>query len=659
MKLRASLLIVFLLAGAIWYAQARGGRPGVERVPASTERPSPAPGEELDLEPAPAPAPRAPIVAADASARSPLPVEPPRVQGAERGAPTSRGRLVDEATLEPIADALVVTRERNSRTDAQGWFDTGEALDELDEVDVLNVARSGSVHEVPRERWTKLADGWQVPLAIGPTYRLRLFGLSEPIRGPWEGRLMREPRDDMRWMPLEAGALPYLRYDAPVSEREDAGALWVEVRSLDGLHEGRGDARSLVGVQEVEIACRERAVVRGRVVDARGTPCSDVRVEATLLQTSATEWLQATTGRDGSYQLGASEPGTLDLVVLAPLETKLPRLRLELRRGLVQAPAVVLANAEPAGAIRGRVRCRSGDGPVDATVRLRALDGSRFTQETGVGLGFRTLAEQHDRTKNGEVKTTIEHGRIDAQEFVFENVPRGAFELSVVTKQGFACSPATIRVAAPAAGLVFDCDDRVPLRSYRLVAVDAESRQPLEPVAWLARVEAPGLIPMVRSMKGEATLELADGASFEWWALSPGHRLGHGTAGDFQSDGAVCTATCALQRGFGVRLVLHEWSGALALLPSTAWTDVAPRNAPRRTQASTRWDPCELAGAAILADGVAVATSDEHGIAELDLLAEPKRIDVRLAGWRVLDSPWFHEGRAEPYPEAEVWMVRE
>src|SRR5262245_40823139 len=92
--------------------------------------------------------------------RSSLPSSPPPVPSVARPAGFSRGRLVDERTLEPIPDALVATRRSSSRTNADGWFDTGEPLDDLADIDVLNVAHNGSVKEIPREHWTRSAEGW-------------------------------------------------------------------------------------------------------------------------------------------------------------------------------------------------------------------------------------------------------------------------------------------------------------------------------------------------------------------------------------------------------------------------------------------------------------------------------------------------------------------
>jgi len=119
------------------------------------------------------------------------------------------------------------------------------------------------------------------------------------------------------------------------------------------------------------------------------------------------------------------------------------------------------------------------------------------------------------------------------------------------------------------------------------------------------------------------------------------------TAKDFEADGDALVATCVLPRGFGVRLRLQEWSASLDL-PEMV-----------RPFTTTRWGPRELAGVEVLADGVLVATSDDLGIAELHLPAAPERIDLRLPGWRVVDSYWFARGKARSFPEARVTMARE
>ena len=510
----------------------------------------------------------------------------------------------------------------------------------------MNVARNGSVKEVPRERWTRSPDGWQVPLVIGPTFRLRFAGLEQKSAGPWLGRLVQGGDDGGVWMTLVDGPLPYLRYDAPMRERARDERLWVEVRSKDGLQEGRGEAYSLVGVQEVEVACRSRAVLRGRVVDEKGAAYAGVEVEAVLIAPGGTEHLAGLTGKDGSYQLGATEPGTMTLVALAPRSTRQPELRrLSVPRGVTQAPDLVLARIDAAGAIRGSVRCRSGAGWIDATMRLRALDGSGFALETVVGLGSESALRKKYTRQGIDLKNVAlvvpEHGTSGA--FVFEDVPPGRFELSISTLQGFPCSPAAIQVSAPSDGIVFTCDDEVRVRDYRLQAVDAESDARLGRFHWLARVDGVDVVP---SRPGDL-LELADGVRFEWWASAPGYRIAHGTERDFEPQGAEYRATCALQRGFGARLVLEDWTGAISRSPM------------RGERATTRWSPGLLSGVEVVADGVPVATSDDHGLAEIELPAAPTRIELRLAGWREVDSPRFRNGKVESFPETRCWMIRE
>src|SRR6185503_12121502 len=103
-----------------------------------------------------------------------------------------------------------------------------------------------------------------------------------------------------------------------------------------------------------------------------GAPCSAVQIEAVHLGPDGTERFGSMTAKDGSYQVSAAEPGTMVVVALATRSTQLRELRLPVPRGVTSAPDIVLAR--PAGAIRGSVRCRSGAGWIDVTVRLRALD---------------------------------------------------------------------------------------------------------------------------------------------------------------------------------------------------------------------------------------------------------------------------------------------
>jgi len=56
---------------------------------------------------------------------------------------------------------------------------------------------------------------------------------------------------------------------------------------------------------------------------------------------------------------------------------------------------------------------------------------------------------------------------------------------------------------------------------------------------------------------------------------------------------------------------------------------------------------------------VPVRFTDAAGLAEFDLAAEPERVELRLDGWRVLDSHDLRDGKLIDRDYPEIWMVRE
>jgi hypothetical protein len=119
-----------------------------------------------------------------------------------------------------------------------------------------------------------------------------------------------------------------------------------------------------------------------------------------------------------------------------------------------------------------------------------------------------------------------------------------------------------------------------------------------------------------------------------------------GSERDFLLQGDAMVARRALHRGFRLRLELKDLSEGAGL-----WRETGLRG--------VRWRRRGVAGAEILADGAPVATSDEQGIAQLELPAEPGRIEVRLPGWRVLESSCYRDGVVTCRATAVLPMVRE
>jgi len=630
MRLHLELLLVLVLAAALWFVlETLGARTGrgseSERIekgtqPALTAARDPQLLRSPSIPPSePAVEGRRPVHGAPALASEPL----------ER---TSRGRLVDEATLEPIAAALVVTNRRNDWTDADGWFDTGDELDGLEELLVLNVAHNTNTYEVPRERWTRLVDGWRVPLAIGPTFRLRFTGLDDPAAFSWEGRLRQERGGEDRWHPASEGPLPYLRYDQAILGLDPGAPMWLEVRSQDALFAGRGTVRSLRGIQGVHVECRARAVLCGRVVDERGLPRAGIQVDALHLPSAGVERMKTLTGQSGTYQLDADEPGRMQVVLSQPSSTSTHRMLFDVPRGLLRAADVVLAHAPEVGSIQGTIQSRSGL-RVEATARLRALDGSEYELECP--LGFRDARDGAQRRSS----------RFRPDEFLFEDAPAGRFELSIVSAKGFRPTPSSVEVETPASGIVFTIDDSVPLVRYFLDVHDEGTGAALEASFECFREDGQSL---GRSCPGKDTelMELAEGVAFDWCVTAPGHGRAVGTERDFRGGESKRSASVELHSGFGARLVfvdgsrsLHEFRYDLGL-------------ALRRRGAL-------VSGVEVRADGVLVGRSDERGIADLELPAKPRRIEFARAGYRALDSLGWSGGELRTSPEAQIWMVRE
>ncbi|NOT32093.1 MAG: carboxypeptidase regulatory-like domain-containing protein [Planctomycetes bacterium] len=617
MRLRPELLLVPVVAGAIWLVLEPRDARSSPAPELAHEQVAEAPDLGQSLLSASGPdgctagGTRAPLPAEELNGLTTLPL-----------AATSRGRLVDAATLEPIPEALVVAHRNHAWTDARGRFDAGEPLDGLEELLVLNVTRSTAKHSVPRERWKRAPDGWQVPLEIGPTFRLRFQGVEVADPTSWQGRLARPERDE-GWLGLRAGPPPYLRFEEPLpSSPSDAARL--EFQSVDELLEGVAEAPGRLGIHEVVVVCRARAALRGRVLDGLGRPRDGIQVSDVQLGETSTETLSAFTGADGGYQLGASQPGRMRLLFSVVGETRRRELELEVPRGLTHAEDLVWDPLLPAGSIRGRLECRSGRGPIEGSLWLRALDGTGY--------------EQSGRFKSPDPTC----------EFEFKRIPPGRFELSLERSRGFRWSPATLELQAPAQELVFFREDEVGSSAYTLELVDADSGALLPRGLVRSRMASS---PVEDQLTGP-TFELPRGVAFEWHATAAGHRLASGTERDFVERDGRFVARAVLSPGFVVWLQLSDWSRR-----EFSWG----RSHSSRGQSgggSAYASPARLDGAEILADGVRVAVTDELGHAVLDLGAEPERIEVRLSGWRAL-PPFFRPREQAARSSITFLMVRE
>ncbi len=626
-----------------------------------TERGAPGPSPSLERAGSPAPEPVTPAAPAavetDAGARSSDAARAERAPLAPAPSaevPLFHGEIVDAATGEPVPDVLVVAGSIDgfsdlgellqAPTDRAGRFAADRPLDAgVEHVSVLNPVHRTHIRTVPRESWIALEEpgGWRVPIAIAPTYRLRIHGADEVPLEAWTARLVAtvgpQDEDGSAWVRLNPGDPPYLRYDNPVTEHDEAGRTFVEVQDLRGRFGGSVEVDSVVGVYPVvlEIRVAGRAQVEGRTVDAAGEGVEGTRIFVIPVERSPRgllEKCQATSDADGRYRLAGLVPGRYWFSAYPELGDALT-LVLNVPPGESRAPDLVLPDVAIAGAIVGRVENRSG-GPVGGTTAvLRSPDGALRVDHVS---SFRF-------PMGGPAREPT---------FYFDDLPPGEYELSVITDKGFEVAPGRLRVSPPTDGLVFTVEDEAALDELAFRFVDAATGAELADLAVFVFIDTEADLGRDWETVSGEPFEMVAGARFRWSASARGFRPVRGDERAFapSAAGGPAVATVELEPGFHARLVLRDCEGRLGpLFDSDAEASEAERRPP-------------VAGAEVFADGKLAGTSGPDGVVDLVLAREPERIEIRLDGWSTLGSLQLRDGRIGRLgsrPEVLVWMIGE
>jgi len=273
-------------------------------------------------------------------------------------------------------------------------------------------------------------------------------------------------------------------------------------------------------------------------------------------------------------------------------------------------------------------------------VRLRALDGpgpELLDVTSPGGQVFSFSARQW-------IRADEEDGQLV---FEFNEVPAGRFELSVVSGGLFLWDPPALVVEAPTEDAVFTRRDDLAQLGLLLRAVDAQSGDALGRFRVQLQTGSawnPGTLEV--SDPAQPLAVLTAGLSFRWSVYADGYRPMHGDERDLERSERGLEATIPLTRGFGARFVLRDLD-----------TGFLHDDEPGLVSALLR---PPVAGATILADGDAAATSDSLGLADVQLDKEPARIEIRAPGWRVLGSSQFQDGRILGQArDVLVWMIAE
>jgi hypothetical protein len=600
-----------LAALGAWMIFLRAGAPGAPRLGApqesageQTARPNAVPG------PAPAEAP------ATTSQAPALPL---------------RGRVVDATTGEPVAALRVVAGAFTAFTAADGRFDAGAPLSaETTRIEVLDDVLGAHLATLDLAALALTPEGLLLPVEIGPTYRLNPIGISADELAGWRGRLVElgASGDEILGTLVtlhapDAGAPPFLRLERPWRPNDLGSTFRVELVDALGTRAGASErlnaARGIYpGLVRVRLD-RVLSCVAGRVIDPVGTPEVGASVTALSTHTQRADgaWPACMTDAQGRFTLGELPPDRIDLLVRSRLGERWARRSLILPEGSVPLDDIVLEAASETVELHGRLEGRSAEPRGEFLLRLRPQDGSPSI-----------LA------------------RCSAPTFRLEHLPARDWILSVIDPEGTPWTPAVLLADPPWEELVFVREDETPREQLVFDARDAASGEPLEELQVLLQVGPRWNSDPVLVRRGEPCASVPRGAAFRFSAWADGYRSVYGGQEDFEASGGPRRARLALARGFGARLQFRD------LGPGFEREDPFGRLATLERPG--------VAGVEVWIDGSPTATSDELGVALLELEREPESLSAVAPGWRVVGSDRLRAGRLDAGArDVVVWLVRQ
>ena len=608
----------------------------------------------------------APVAPSDAPERGAPDVDPipsrvaatPDIENAstDTGDAPRRGVVVDIATGEPIPYCHVVAGEQSADVDHDGRFTFPAPLSSgVGNLSFHDRFQGTHIRDVGVDRLEPDGDRWIARIAIGPTFRVRILGADGEDPSKWRARLVELLAEGGEsagsWIRVRDVDPPFLRYDNPWEPNTDGSRFRVDVMHAEGTRRGRSATlRSAIGVYpEIVDVVADQVLcsITGRVIDTDGNPRDHADVTAVPLLGAGDArgagdeaWRHARSGDDGRFTIGGIVPGVYRVTV-RPRRGETPVTRnVSVTGGRQDIGDFRVPSQVGAGMIEGRLVSRRGerfDGQL--IVRLRAVDGRPFelldvTSPPRILFGSFEF-QPSDRDANA--------GHV----FEFNEVPRGDYKLSVISRDGYRWTPATARVRPPDDKVVFTREDEIPHRDVVLRAMDPDGK----PIAsfrvqlqrgevWHPQTFLPG--------GGGVNFSLPRDLPFSWTITSDGRRpvRGDETDGAVDDDTGALVITATLRPGFGARIVCRDLGDGFLLDDKGGWMAAASRPA--------------VAGVRIFADGRHVGTSDAHGVVDVQLDREPERIELVKSGWRLAPSQGFSSGRLTGgAADVVLWMARE
>lgn len=560
-----------------------------------------------------------------------------------------RGRVVDVATRTAVFGASVLAGDTRALTDLEGRFDLGIPLGpEVELVRVMNPCQGTHIRDARRETWETQVDGsWVLPIAIGPTFRLRLEAGDLEESELWRARVVEVSRAGVEhawnWTNLCGEDPLWFRYDNPQEPTYPGPGLRLEVLTESGIFRGSTElAYCITGLHPhipTVYASEQLALLIGVVIDEEGEPLKEievlaVRVDEPTLAADSTGRVRVKTTRYGGFELPGLTPGEYDLRFRGARGAEVRLEGVSVPTGETTLADVVMQRTTFVGSIRGRL---VGQGKIRAQLHLRSIDGRPFAafdsvgpSLSGIGYGFFYLPE--------EMK---EH----SFPFQFNDLPAGEYELEVLPLDGRPWSPRTMLLSPPAEGLVFTREEDT--REAFFHVVDATSGREFE--EFMLQLHPAHLFtPRAHPQRCDEPYPLAVGQPQRWVVSAPGYVPARGDEGDFHDLRGRLVATVRLTPGWGATLVLRDHGKLLDGGGTEPWASyLRPGETP------------PVPGVVVFVDGAQAGTSDARGVVHLRRDREPERIVLVGPGWTVLESDQFRGGRLMgDAREVVVWLTR-
>ncbi|MBI5361702.1 MAG: carboxypeptidase regulatory-like domain-containing protein [Planctomycetes bacterium] len=310
-------------------------------------------------------------------------------------------------------------------------------------------------------------------------------------------------------------------------------------------------------------------------------------------------------GRDGRFEARFETAGTCALQVAAPAGWRPANVPSTLSRAVLEGGrplelAFLTAETEIAGEIRGVLHTESG-----------AWCAETLPKRGAVLLDLVSVSDPFFSMR-AEVENGVDARGAPTVEFVFREVPRGEYELTLSALDGFRWHPKSQRATPPAAGLSFlryDKEQSLPLVFH---VFDARTHEPITDFEARRLALTPSHDNGVFLHTGPIELGTfpAQG-TFQWSLWADDHAAAFGDETSFVEQAGARVAEVLLEPGWSTKVLV------LARDPTAR----------------------PLANAEVWLDGARAGRTNAEGMVVLRAKERPKTLDVRADGFAVVGKP--------------------